>query len=184
MGLLMRLAMGWNGPRQPILGTECSGVVTAVGANVTRFRVGDAVVAFPGVAMGAHAAFLRIREDGPVAPHDPRAVTLGADDLEMAPLLGEGGMGPVVLAKQRSLRRDVAVTSRCRSSPSSCANRASSRARSSTRTGRRSGCAPSAATASEPLTARLDLALDAAGEAWARDPDRDAGPRDRDPPHA
>jgi hypothetical protein len=34
------------------------------------------------------------------------------------------------------------------------------------------------------LTARLDLALDAAGEAWARDPDRDAGPRDRDPPHA
>ena len=53
MGLLMRLAMGWNGPRQPILGTECSGVVTAVGANVTRFRVGDAVVAFPGVAIWA-----------------------------------------------------------------------------------------------------------------------------------
>jgi NADPH:quinone reductase-like Zn-dependent oxidoreductase len=67
MGFLMRLAMGWNGPRQPVLGTECSGVVEAVGANVTRFRVGDAVVAFPGIAMGAHAAFLCIREDGPVA---------------------------------------------------------------------------------------------------------------------
>ncbi|MBL8719410.1 MAG: NAD(P)-dependent alcohol dehydrogenase [Myxococcales bacterium] len=67
MGFLMRLAMGWNGPRKPVLGTECSGVVEAVGADVTRFGVGDAVVAFPGVAMGAHAAFLCVREDGPVA---------------------------------------------------------------------------------------------------------------------
>ena len=56
MGFLMRLAMGWNGPRQPVLGTECAGVVAAVGAEVTRFRVGDAVVAFPGATMGAHAA--------------------------------------------------------------------------------------------------------------------------------
>lgn len=67
MGFLMRLAMGWNGPRKPVLGTECAGVVAAVGTNVTRFRVGDAVVAFPGAAMGAHAAFLCIQEDGPVA---------------------------------------------------------------------------------------------------------------------
>jgi NADPH:quinone reductase-like Zn-dependent oxidoreductase len=67
MGFLMRVVMGWNGPRQPILGTECSGVVVALGASVTRFCVGDAVVAFPGVAMGAHAAFLTIREDGAVA---------------------------------------------------------------------------------------------------------------------
>ena len=67
MGFLMRLAMGWSGPRQPVLGTECAGVVEAVGAEVTRFRVGDAVVAFPGATMGAHAAYVRIREDGPVA---------------------------------------------------------------------------------------------------------------------
>lgn len=63
----MRLAMGWNAPRRPVLGIECAGVVEAVGAEVTRFRVGDAVVAFPGISMGAHAAYLRIREDGPVA---------------------------------------------------------------------------------------------------------------------
>ena len=68
MGLLVRLAMGWSGPRQPVLGTECAGVVEAVGAEVTRFRVGDAVVAFPGAAMGAHAGYLCVREDGPVAP--------------------------------------------------------------------------------------------------------------------
>lgn len=68
MGLLARLALGWSVPRQPVLGTECSGVVEAVGAGVTRFRVGDAVVAFPGAAMGAHAAYLCVREDSPVAP--------------------------------------------------------------------------------------------------------------------
>ncbi len=64
----MRLAMGWNGPRQPVLGTECAGVVAAVGSGVTRFRVGDAVVAFPGASMGAHAAYVCVPEDGPVAP--------------------------------------------------------------------------------------------------------------------
>jgi NADPH:quinone reductase-like Zn-dependent oxidoreductase len=67
MGFLMRLAMGWSGPRQPVLGTECAGVVEAVGAEVTRFRPGDAVIAFPGATMGAHAAYVRIGEDGPVA---------------------------------------------------------------------------------------------------------------------
>ncbi len=67
MGFLMRLALGWNVPRQPILGTECAGVVEAVGAEVTRFRAGDAVVAFPGATMGAHAGYVCVREDGPVA---------------------------------------------------------------------------------------------------------------------
>lgn len=67
MGLLLRLALGWNVPRNPVLGTECAGVVTAVGDEVTRFRVGDEVVAYPGATMGAHATFLRIREDGPLA---------------------------------------------------------------------------------------------------------------------
>ena len=66
MGLLVRLALGWNVPRQPILGTECAGEVVAVGAAVTRFRVGDAVVAFTGAAMTAHAEYMRIPADGAV----------------------------------------------------------------------------------------------------------------------
>ncbi len=67
MGFLLRLAVGWNVPRKPVLGTECAGVVTAVGDEVTRYRVGDEVVAYPGATMGAHATFLRIRENGPLA---------------------------------------------------------------------------------------------------------------------
>ena len=44
-GLLGRLALGLRRPRQPVLGTECAGVVIATGTSVTAFRPGDAVVA-------------------------------------------------------------------------------------------------------------------------------------------
>jgi len=63
----MRLALGLRGPRQPILGTECAGVVEQVGASVTRFAPGDAVVAFTDFAMGCHAELVRVAEDGVIA---------------------------------------------------------------------------------------------------------------------
>lgn len=71
MGLAARLALGLAGPRQPILGTELAGVVEAIDRAVTRFRPGDAVMAFPGSRMGCHAEFRTLREDGPVAPKPP-----------------------------------------------------------------------------------------------------------------
>jgi len=66
-GLAARLALGVRGPRQPILGTELSGMVESVGAGVTRFKAGDAVIAFPGVRMGCHAEYQTVAEDGPIA---------------------------------------------------------------------------------------------------------------------
>jgi NADPH:quinone reductase-like Zn-dependent oxidoreductase len=66
-GLMGRLVFGISGPRQPILGTEIAGVVEAVGKNVTRFKAGDAVFAFPGGKMGGHVEYKTMPEDGPVA---------------------------------------------------------------------------------------------------------------------
>ena len=63
-GWIAKLAVGRHGPRQPILGTELSGVVEAVGARVTRFKVGEAVLGFTGARMGAHAEFRAFAEDG------------------------------------------------------------------------------------------------------------------------
>lgn len=40
-----RLALGITKPRQPIFGSELSGVVEAIGKDVTRFKVGDHVFA-------------------------------------------------------------------------------------------------------------------------------------------
>lgn len=67
-GLLIRVVFGFRGPRQPVLGSELSGVVESVGARVSRFRPGDRVFAFPGVKMGAHAEYLAMPEDGKVLP--------------------------------------------------------------------------------------------------------------------
>lgn len=56
-GPFIRLAFGIFGPRQPILGSELSGIVESVGAGVTRFKPGDEVVAFLGAKFGCHAEY-------------------------------------------------------------------------------------------------------------------------------
>jgi NADPH:quinone reductase-like Zn-dependent oxidoreductase len=66
-GLLARLALGVSKPTQPILGTELAGVVESVGKDVTRFKAGDAVFAFAGTAMGCHAEYKCMPENGRVA---------------------------------------------------------------------------------------------------------------------
>jgi NADPH:quinone reductase-like Zn-dependent oxidoreductase len=63
-GLMGRLIFGLSRPRQPILGTECSGVIEAIGPGVTRFRPGDAVIAFGGAGFRCHAQYRTMREDG------------------------------------------------------------------------------------------------------------------------
>lgn len=65
--LLARLFFGIRRPRRPILGSEAAGVVEAVGDGVTGFKTGDAVFVFNGAAMGCHAEFIAIPENGPLA---------------------------------------------------------------------------------------------------------------------
>jgi NADPH:quinone reductase-like Zn-dependent oxidoreductase len=84
MGFLGRLFFGITAPRKQVLGTELSGVVSAVGKGVTRFQTGDHVIAFPGADFGAHAEYLRIPEDGKVVAkpaevsfHDAAAIAFG-----------------------------------------------------------------------------------------------------------
>jgi NADPH:quinone reductase-like Zn-dependent oxidoreductase len=63
-GALRGLALGFGGPRKGVLGTDAAGVVDALGEGVTRFAVGDPVVAFPGSQLGCHAEYLIMPEDG------------------------------------------------------------------------------------------------------------------------
>lgn len=60
---LRGLALGFGGPRKAVLGTDAAGVVDAIGEGVTRFSVGDPVVAFPGGTLGGHAEFLVMPAD-------------------------------------------------------------------------------------------------------------------------
>jgi NADPH:quinone reductase-like Zn-dependent oxidoreductase len=70
-GTIIRLIFGWSGPRRPVLGTELAGVVEAVGEGVSRFAPGDEVFAATGMAMGAHAEYVAIRETGTILPIPP-----------------------------------------------------------------------------------------------------------------
>lgn len=56
--LMARLILGIRKPKRHILGMELAGDVEAIGRNVTRFKIGDAVMASTlGVNFGGHAEY-------------------------------------------------------------------------------------------------------------------------------
>lgn len=63
--IIGRLMFGLFAPRAPVLGSDFAGVIDAVGAGVTGFRVGDAV--FGASGNGAHAEYLTIPAIGAIA---------------------------------------------------------------------------------------------------------------------
>lgn len=62
-GLIGRLVFGIFGPRQPILGQELSGEIEAIGKLVSKFKVGDQVIAY---VMGTHAEYKVLPEDAKI----------------------------------------------------------------------------------------------------------------------
>jgi NADPH:quinone reductase-like Zn-dependent oxidoreductase len=66
LGLVGRLVFGIIRPRKPVLGTELSGIIESVGADVVTFQLGDTVIGFPGAGFGAHAEYITMPADGNV----------------------------------------------------------------------------------------------------------------------
>ena len=66
LGLVGRLVFGITRPRKPVLGTELSGIIEGVGADVTTFQPGDAVIGFPGAGFGAHAEYITMPATGKI----------------------------------------------------------------------------------------------------------------------
>lgn len=96
MAALGKLALGWSGPRQGILGTELAGLVEEVGRDVTLFKKGDAVIAYPGMKMGAHAEYSLMRED--------KALCAKPEDMSFidASALGFGGLTALYFLRDRA----------------------------------------------------------------------------------
>jgi NADPH:quinone reductase-like Zn-dependent oxidoreductase len=67
LGLLFRLAIGWNRPRIAP-GWAFAGKIAAVGAGITSFTPGQRVFGLKGFKGGAHAEYLAVPEDGPILP--------------------------------------------------------------------------------------------------------------------
>lgn len=66
LGLVGRLVFGITRPRKPVLGTEFSGIIESVGADVVTFQPGDPVIGFPGAGFGGHAEYITMPTDGNV----------------------------------------------------------------------------------------------------------------------
>ena len=89
-----RIFMGLARPKRTIAGMEFAGVVEDVGADVTRFAVGDEVF---GIKGGANAEYICVRESGVIA-HKPSSLSFeeaaGSADgalsaFTMLPALGQ-----------------------------------------------------------------------------------------------
>ncbi|MEI6622652.1 MAG: NAD(P)-dependent alcohol dehydrogenase [Actinomycetes bacterium] len=68
---IVRFFSGLTKPKLNILGTEFAGQVEAIGAGVTAFAVGDRVFGYSEDRFGAHAQYLTMPQDGPVATIPP-----------------------------------------------------------------------------------------------------------------
>jgi NADPH:quinone reductase-like Zn-dependent oxidoreductase len=64
---IVRFWTGLRRPKRTILGTEFAGEVEAAGRSVSSFSVGDRVFGYVEGSFGAHAQYLTIPEDGPLA---------------------------------------------------------------------------------------------------------------------
>ena len=85
----VRLAgYGLRAPKNPVPGRDVAGVVEAVGEDVTRFRVGDAVF---GVAKGSFAELARAREDKLA----PKPANLGHEQAAVVAVSGVAALRAV-----------------------------------------------------------------------------------------
>ena len=76
----LRVVYGLGRPRATILGNEFAGQVVALGSGVTRFALGDRVFGYNEGRFGAHAEYLVMPQDGPLA-----TIPAGVDYQQAAP---------------------------------------------------------------------------------------------------
>lgn len=99
-----RLMLGIWKPRKPILGMELAGDIVAVGKNVTRFKVGDPVLASTfSVGFGGYAEYICLPEDGMLA-HKPENLSYG----EAAAAAG-GGMTALRILRKAKIQPEQHV---------------------------------------------------------------------------
>ena len=101
---LARLVLGFNKPKNAVLGMELAGEIEAVGKAVTRFKPGDQVFASTvWSGFGAHAEYKCMPQDGMVALK-PANMT-----YEEAAVLPSGGFTTLGVIKQAGIQPGQSV---------------------------------------------------------------------------
>ncbi|KXK54569.1 MAG: alcohol dehydrogenase [Chloroflexi bacterium OLB13] len=101
---LARVRCGVRKPRRPILGMEIAGVIDAVGRDVTRFRVGDAVLASTfSVHFGGYAEYKCFPQDGMILKK-PAAIP-----FEQAAAIPDAGTTAIRCLRKGGIKRGQSV---------------------------------------------------------------------------
>ncbi len=95
--LMARLVLGWNAPRQPVLGMVLSGKVDSIGPDVRSFEVGERVFGFNRYLFGTYAQYVCWPEDGllaarPASLTDEEAVAIPYGGLLALSYLRKAGV--------------------------------------------------------------------------------------------
>ena len=100
---IMRIIVGFTGPRKKILGMELSGEIEAIGKDVTLFKVGNPVFASTEFRFGAYAQYCSILENGILAIKPDRIT-----HEEAAPL-SNGGITALIHLRKANIRNGQKV---------------------------------------------------------------------------
>ena len=101
--IVMRFVLGFNRPRNSILGTVFSGVVEQTGKNVKAFSTGDEIFGLTGFKFGAHAEYIAMPEKSNIVKK-PRNAT-----FEEAAAILFGGQTAIYFLKKAKTREGSKV---------------------------------------------------------------------------